>query len=172
VRVPPDDLPAELRRTVRSIAGGREVTVEFNPRAVEYYRLVGQGRPAPSDRAGADRMVALYEIKLAPGADGDAVVAALRLCEGGASGVQSRELRRADLAASLEQASAGLKAGALSAQVTAALERQRSLQRAEVRRLTEEARRLASENVLLEKQAQELKRLAEIAAEHLSSRRK
>ena len=168
VSVPPAELSATLRQTVRALAGGREVTVEFNPHAVEYYRLVGQGRPAPSDRSGPDRMVALYEIKLAPGAAVDAVVAALRLNDGGGAAVLSLELKRAEFAASMEQASAGLRAGALSAQVTAALEQERSLQRAEARRLAGEARRLAGEKILLEQQARELQRLAEIAAGRLS----
>jgi len=165
VSIPPADLSATLRETVRELAGGREVTVVFDPRVVEYYRLVGQGRAASS---GPDRMVALYEIKLAPGVADDAVVAALQLNNGGRAGVLSRELKRAEFAASMEQASAGLKAGALSAQVTAALEKERSLQHAEVRRLAGEARRLAAEKVLMERQAEEFQRLAEIAAERLA----
>jgi hypothetical protein len=164
VGIPPDELPDTLRATVRALAGGREVWVEFNPRAVEYYRLIGQGRGPSTTPDGTGRMVALYEIKLNPRASEDAVVATLRLDEGSDAAVKSLELRHDEIAASMEKASAGLKAAALSARVTEMVAQEKALREINLRELEAEVRRLAGEKVLLERQAKELRRLVEIAA--------
>ncbi len=113
----------KLTGTIEVIAKDVKVQVEFDPRVVKTYRLVGYENRAIADKDFRDDKVdageigaghsvtALYEVQLNPAAEGDLATVRIRAKE--PSGTEAREQRftfaRAQLKGSLEAASADFR---------------------------------------------------------------
>jgi Ca-activated chloride channel family protein len=125
----------DLTGTLQTIAADAKVQVEFDPRVVERWRLLGyENRDIADERFRDDRVdageigaghevTALYEVKLRPRPPRRGTVATLRLryrpvgAAGPGPAVETaRELRRRDLAPSWEKASPGLRLAAVVAE--------------------------------------------------------
>ena len=171
-----------LTGTLQTIATDAKIQVEFDPRAVSRYRLLGyENRDVPDDRFRDDsvdageigaghRVTALYEIKLAEGASRRGRLAEVRLrYRSRATGQvveESLEVRRSDLATSWRAASPSLRLAALAAELAEVLKgsywaRDRSPE--ELRRRAAEVQRAFA----ADPDAAELVRLARLAFERL-----
>ncbi|HEV8631958.1 MAG TPA: von Willebrand factor type A domain-containing protein [Thermoanaerobaculia bacterium] len=133
----------DLTGTLQTIAADAKVQVEFNPRVVERWRLLGyENRDIEDERFRDDRVdageigaghevTALYEVKLRPLLRrGGPVVATLRLRYRpvGANGPgpvveTAHELRARDIARSWEKASPGLRLAAVVAELAEVLKK-------------------------------------------------
>ncbi|HEX2164300.1 MAG TPA: von Willebrand factor type A domain-containing protein, partial [Thermoanaerobaculia bacterium] len=125
---------AELAGTLETVAEEARVQVEFDPRAVERWRLLGYENRDLEDRRfrhdhavdageiGAGHTVtALYEVLLAPGLGSEQAIAHLTLRyrepESGRFRESERLLRVADLAATWEEAPRALRLAAVAAEL-------------------------------------------------------
>jgi Ca-activated chloride channel family protein len=168
-------LVEELTGTLQTIAKNAKVQVEFNPKVVARYRLLGyENRDIADERfrddavdageIGAGHSVtALYEIELRPEAPAEGLIAALHLRyrtpEIGNTPETIRKLHVSELAASWEKASPGFRLAALVGQFAEIL-RQSPWAKGE---LNEVARQVRGTSGLLSKSAK-APELAELAA--------
>jgi hypothetical protein len=96
-------------RILRFTAGDARAQVDFNPEAVSSWRRLG------SESGAGNNFAALYEVKLKPHVAESQAVATLHLPE------TTRELRIADLAATWDAASPGLRLASLAAELAEVL---------------------------------------------------
>jgi Ca-activated chloride channel family protein len=171
-------LVEELTGTLQTIAKDAKVQVEFNPRVVARYRLIGyENRDIADERFRDDRVdageigashsvTALYEIELRPDVPRDGLVAALHLRyrtpEIGNQTETVRKLSVAELAPSWEKASPGFRLAAVVAQLAEIL-RQSPWAKGDLNEVARQARTAAGELGKSTKAA-ELADLAEKAA--------
>jgi Ca-activated chloride channel family protein len=129
----------EITGSLTTIARDAKAQVDFNPAVVERWRLIGYENRLIQDRrfrddsidageVGAGHSVtALYEVKLKPGARPEQRIATFQLRfrepDMGALQETARDLRVADLAASWEQAPAGLRFASVVAELAEVLKR-------------------------------------------------
>jgi Ca-activated chloride channel family protein len=153
---------ANLAGTLETIAKDAKVQVEFDPSAVERWRLLGYenrdvaDRDFRNDRVDAGEIgaghtaTAVYEIRVAPGARRSDTVGILRLrwMSIGSGRVEetSLTLRVRDLDPSFEQASTDLRRAAVSAELAEILKHSFYAKEASWPVLQREAERLASDD--------------------------
>jgi Ca-activated chloride channel family protein len=162
-----DDLAAarrvfveNLTGTLETIAGDAKIQVEFDPRVVQSYRLLGYENRDIADRdfrndavdageIGAGHQVtALYEVKLRPEAPAGREVATLRLRyrsrRSGQIVEDAVELRQSDLASSWRRASHGLQLAAVAAEFAEVLKGSHWARESSLDALAARARELAA----------------------------
>ena len=166
-------LEKRLRETVQHMMMNEHVTVEFDPRTVDGYRLLGQSAvPAVLREEGSSRqgrkVLALYEVRLKTGQSSDAPVARVILrSEGDGDLREIRELvqsiRTREFARTLEQASGELRKAVLVARFTAAVHEPKGPDLRELKRLREETLRMTGEAVRQQQSMRDLLRWVEVA---------
>ena len=153
-------LVEELTGTLQTIAKDAKVQVEFNPKVVARYRLLGyENRDIADERFRDDRVdageigaghsvTALYEIELRPDASRDALLAELHLRyrapEIGNQTEMIRKLYVSELAPSWEKASPGFRLAASVAQFAEIL-RQSPWAKGDLNEVARQARAAAGE---------------------------
>lgn len=131
-------LVEEITGALQTVARDAKVQVEFNPAAVERWRLLGYENRAIADGRFRDNSVdagevgaghsvtALYEVKLRPGARPEQRIATFQLRfrepDMGVLQETARDLRVSDLAPSWERAPAGLRFASVVAELAEILQ--------------------------------------------------
>jgi Ca-activated chloride channel family protein len=175
----------EATGTLETVAADAKAQVEFEPRAVERWRLLGYENRDVADRdfrndrvdagelGGGHAATALYEVRLAPGVRGGDRIATLRLRWKSKASGRVEELERPlfvrDLAADWDDAPAALRLAGVVAELAEQLERNYWAREGSLAEVAAEARAVARE-LDGDERAEELADLARTAARLVGAR--